>query len=478
LAGALGCLLARVTAPLLLTVLSTDDNPVRFVLGIDSRVLFFCIGVSTLGALFFGLFPALQGSRTQPIHALRASSGQAGKLRLGRFFLSVQVACAFCLVMVGAAFLFSLLNLFRVNPGFDPRNVAVLGIATERPDTSPDPFTWSESHPGEITRLRNRMFQLQTSVARQPRVQAAALAWWPIFGGGGWSQQVIIPGKGASEQEEIFYRVSPGYFAALRTPFLAGRDFEAQDSESRNPTPAIVNSAFARKYFNSLDVLGRAFSYPIRNATEREQIVGVVDVAQYYDLRRRADPIVYLPLEGNAGFTLYVRSPLNLATVVRLVDREAKAAGSGMRVRDVTTLQTIVGNTLLREKLLAGIGGTFAFFGLLLAAIGLFGLLSYSVGRRTKEMGIRAALGAQRAEIIALVLRDAALLLGRGLIFGFAAALAIMTAFRSLLFGIQKADPVVIPTAIGIFLVTAMLAAGLPALRAATVDPMIALREE
>jgi predicted permease len=478
LAGAVACLVARVTAPLLVTALSTAENPVRFALAIDSRVLLFCTAVSTLAALSFGLVPALQGSGIQPINALRSSTGQAGKLRLGKFFVTVQVACAFCLVMVGASFLFSLANLFRVNPGFDARNVAVLGIITEKRDRSGDAVEWSATHPGEIKPLRNLMFRLQNDVASQPGIQSAALAWWPILEGGGWSQQVIIPGKGPSQQEEIFYRVSPGYFQTLRTPFLAGRDFEARDTDARDPAPAIVNLAFARKYFNSIDVLGRDFSYPFLNSPVRERIVGVVADAQYYDLRKSPDPIVYLPMEGNAGFTLYVRSVLSLGTLVRAVDREGRAVGSGTRVREVTTLETLVGNTLLREKLLAGIGGAFAFFGLLLAAIGLFGLLSYSVGRRTKEIGIRAALGAQRFEIIGLVLRDMGVLLGGGLAVGLAAALAIMTVFRSLLFGIQKVDPVVIPTAIALFLVTSVLAAGLPARRAATVDPISALREE
>jgi ABC-type antimicrobial peptide transport system permease subunit len=161
-----------------------------------------------------------------------------------------------------------------------------------------------------------------------------------------------------------------------------------------------------------------------------------------------------------------------------MVDRHAHTIGSGMRVREVTTLETIVGNTLLREKLLAAVGGAFAFFGLLLAAIGLFGLLSYSVGRRTKEIGIRAALGAQRSELIWLVLKDVVGLTGGGLVAGLAGALAVMSLFRSLLFEIRVADPFVMATAMGLFLVTGLLAASLPAHRAATVDPMLALREE
>jgi ABC-type antimicrobial peptide transport system permease subunit len=206
--------------------------------------------------------------------------------------------------------------------------------------------------------------------------------------------------------------------------------------------------------------------------------VGVASDAHYYDLRHSADPMVYLPTEGEDGFTLYVRSPLPLGVLVHVVDRDAHTIGSGMRVREVSTLETIVGNTLLREKLLAAVGGAFAFFGLLLAGIGLFGLLSYSVGRRTKEIGIRAALGAQRSEVIWLVLKDAGALINGGVVIGLAAALAMLSMFRSLLFEIRATDPFVIGTAITLFLVTGLLAASLPAHRAASVDPIRALREE
>lgn len=464
-AGGVGWLLARAIGPLLVNLLSSENDPVQFALDIDTRVLFFCIGVSTLSAVLFGLVPAWRASGVQPMRSVRSSAMQTGKLHLGKIFVSIQVACAFCLVMVGGAFLFSLGNLLRVNPGFDAKDVAVLGITTDS-GKKPEPAA------------RELMFDLQSRVAREGGIQAAALAWWPIFQSRGLSKQVIIPGKGPSEQEEIFYRVSPGYFAALRTPLLAGRDFEARDSNAREPAPAIVNEAFARKYFNSMTVLGQEFSYRSAKSLVREVIVGVASDAHYYDLRKGADPIVYQPLEGTSGFTLYIRSPLAPGSVARIVNRETRAIGSGMRVREITTLDTIVGNTLLREKLLAGVGGTFAFFGLILAAIGLFGLLSYSVGRRTKEIGIRAALGAQRIEIVSLVLKDVSGLMSGGLIVGLVAALAIMTIFRSLLFGIRKADPIVTGTAILLFLVTGLIAAFLPARRAATVDPISALREE
>ncbi len=465
LAGGLGWLLARAGAPLLVRLLSIESNPVQFALAIDTRVLLFCTGVSALSAVLFGLIPAWQASRTQPMTSLRSVAGQAGKLRLGKIFVTIQVACAFGLVMTGAAFLFSLGKLFQVNPGFDARNVAVLNITNEA-GKKPEEARWA------------LVFELQRRVAGQTGVVSAALAAWPIFLNAGWDQRIILPGKGPSERQEIFYRVSPDYFATMRTPLLAGRDFQPGDSGPANPGPAIVNAAFARRYFGSVDVLGSSFAHQFGSSLLYKTIVGVAADAYYFDLRRGAEPIVYLPPEGSNGFTLYVRSSLSLGPLARLVEREAQATGSGMRVREVTTLETLVGNTLLREKLLAGVGGTFAFFGLLVAAIGLFGLLSYSVGRRTKEIGIRTALGARRKEVVWLVLKEAGGLVNGGLLIGFAGALAAMNVFRSLLFEIRAGDPFVIGTAVALFLVTGALAASLPAHRAASVDPIRALREE
>ncbi|HEX4807853.1 MAG TPA: ABC transporter permease, partial [Bryobacteraceae bacterium] len=318
LAGAAGWLLARAIAPLLVHMLSTQNDPVQFILPLNSRVLFFAIGVSTVSAVFFGLLPAWQASSTQPMFSLRASSGQAGKLRLGKAFVSVQVACAFCLILVGGAFLFTLGNLLRVNPGFDPRNVALVSITTEA-GKKPEP------------EQRELMSQLQRRVASQAGITGAALAMWPIFDGAGWSEQIMIPGKAPSDREEIFYRVSAGYFSTLRTPLLAGRDFTLRDGPNTEPIPAIVNEAFARKYFPGQDPLGKEFGRPGEHSAVRHLIVGLASDTHYYDLRRSVDPIVYLPMEGQSWFSLYVRSPLSVGSVVRVVDREAQAIGSGTR---------------------------------------------------------------------------------------------------------------------------------------------------
>ena len=239
--------------------------------------------------------------------------------------------------------------------------------------------------------------------------------------------------------------------------------------------PTIVNRAFARRYFGSEAVLGREFR---RDDGVLHQIVGLAANSHFGDLRGGPEPVAYMPMKPPVAFTLYVRSTLDAGSVAKMVEREARALGLGMRVRDVTTLEALVGSTILKERLLAAIGGAFAFLSLLLAAIGLFGLVNYSVTRRTKEIGIRAALGARRGPLYGLVLKDLIGMMAGGLAGGLAGSLVLMQLARSLLFGIQPADPQVIGTGVAIFLGAAAIAGGLPARRAAAIDPVAALRHE
>jgi hypothetical protein len=292
---------------------------------------------------------------------------------------------------------------------------------------------------------------------------------------------------------------SPRYFATMQLALLAGREFEQRDRDYQHngppaqvvdnapaqkyfgnedpttgPRPVIVNKAFAQRYYGNENPLGKVFRSPDRG----HEIIGVVANAPYGSLREGPQPIVYFIVRGTNYVALYVRTKLDLGSVVKMVQREAEAIGHGTRIRDVTTLDSLIGNTLLSEKLLAGIGGVFAFLGLLLAAIGLFGLLNYSVTRRTKEIGIRAALGARAPSLVVLVLKDLVTLIAGGLAAGLACSLALMTFARSLLFGVRPSDPVVMITGAAVFLAAALIAGGLPASRAATIDPMVALRHE
>ncbi len=456
-AGLCGWAWANAAAPALVTLVSTKANPVRFDLALDTRVLLFCAAICAVSAMVFGLLPAWQATSTGPMFALRHASGQAGRLRMGRLFVGAQVAFAFCLVTAGAGFLFSLRNLAAVDTGFDPRGVTVLTM----------------NNTASRDRQLALMQQIEMRAAALPGVKGVAAAWMAMFSGARRAQRVVLPGQAPSERQETFYRVSPGYFATLRTPLLSGRDFTVSDNDDE-PVATIVNLAFAKRYFGSESVLGREFR---RDDGVLHQIVGLAANSHFGSLRNGPEPIAYMPMKPG-GFTLYVRSTLDAGSVAKMVEREAEQLGSGLRVRDVTTLESLVGSTLLRERLLASIGGAFAFLGLILAGIGLFGLLNYSVARRTREIGIRAALGAQRLPIYCLVLKDLGGMIAGGLIVGLAGSLGLMRFTQSLLFGIRMADPLVIGTAAAVFLGMAIIACVLPAHRAAAIDPVVALRQE
>jgi predicted permease len=467
LAGVAGWLIARLAAPAVVSLLATSGDPYRFVLALDSRVLFFCAAISAVATLLFGMLPAWHASGTQPMQVLRGVASHGGRLRLGRLFVSIQVAFAFCLVMAGACFLFSLKNLRAVDTGFDPHQLALFSISNELPDKDP--------------RRLDLLLQVRNRVAALPGVQAAAVAPWAVLEGSTWTDQIFLPGKPPSEREEIFYPVSSGYFPTMRMRMLAGRDFAPRETQEDPVIATVVNMAFVRMYFNSEDpaaALDKTFQRSSRPRMVNHRIVGVVADSLYSSLRKAPAPMVYMPLNGDRYFSLHVRSGLDLPSLTRLVEREAAAVGSGTRLREVTTLETLIGNTLLRERLLAVIGGTFALLGLVLAAIGLFGLLNYSVARRTREIGIRSALGAQRGEIVMLVGKDLAGMVGGGLLTGLVASLGLITLVRSLLFGIRAIDPLVIGSATAVFALVALMAGAFPAGRAAAVDPVVALRSE
>jgi predicted permease len=461
LASGLGWMFASAAAPWIVTLLSTDSDPVRFALAMDTRVLLFCAGICTATALIVGVLPAWHGAGVRAMSAATPGSGEARRVFLGRLFVSVQVAFVFCLVVAGAGFLFSLHKLSTVDMGFDPAHVTVL---TMRSDLGP------KQDGLKLTQ------QLQRQVSMLPNVHGAAVGWWAIFGDSRRAEQIVLEGRPPSERQETFYRISPGYFATLRTPLLEGRDFDVRDNDGIQPIPTIVNRAFARRYFGGEPVLGQEFQRRTDNA--RHLIVGVAADAYYSDLRDGLQPVVYFPMKPPRLFTLYVRSTLDPGSVMRLVEQETRAAGPGLHVVEVTTLETLIGNTLLKEKLLAGVGGMFASLGLVLVAIGLFGLLSYSVVRRTKEIGIRAALGARRPALISLVLKELFGMMAGGLTAGLLGSLALMRLVHSQLFGIATVDPVVMAAAAAVFLLTTSVAVVLPAYRAATMDPMVALRQE
>ncbi|HKE26202.1 MAG TPA: ABC transporter permease [Bryobacteraceae bacterium] len=489
IAGVLGWALAQAAAPVLVAMLSDRANPVRFALSMDTRVLLFCAAVSAAAAAIFGVLPAWQASAAKPLRELHGLRTEARKLRLGRAFVGVQVAFAFLLIVGGASFLFSLRNLLAVDTGFNPHNVVVINVSTQLNDITQKP------------ELNVFLDELQRRVEGRPGIQGAAVGHaGGLFEGSHTSMEVIVPGRPRPDRQEYTMPASPRYFATMQLRLLAGREFEQRDRDyqysgpparivndapaekyfgnedpAMGPRPVIVNQAFVQKYYGDENPLGKVF---VTTNGGRREIIGVVGNAPYGSLREGPQPIVYFVVRGTNFVALYIRTKMDTGSVVRLVERETEAMGHNTRIRGGTTLDTLIGNTLLREKLLAGIGGTFALLGLMLAAIGLFGLLNYSVTRRRKEIGIRAALGARASSLVLLVLRDLAWLIAGGLAAGLGCSLVLMSVVRSLLFGVGAVDPAVLITAAAVFFAATLIAGGLPAGRAAAIDPMVALREE
>ncbi|HKD04605.1 MAG TPA: ADOP family duplicated permease [Bryobacteraceae bacterium] len=458
-AGVVGWIASRIAAPLLATMVSTHSNPVSLDFTIDFRLIIFPALTGGLAAAIAGLMPAWFGTHQGPASSLRDAGRATGSVRIGRVLVAIQVAFAFSLVMPGIAFLYSLRNLTNLDPGFNSSRATVLTIVGNERDR---------------TRQMELLRQTQSKVASLSGVQSAAAAWMPVLSGARRAQRVLTPRRQKTSSEVTFYRVSPGYFATLETPLLAGRDLTLHDNDDE-PVPTVVNRAFASTYFGTDSVLGKEFR---RDDGALHLIVGLAANSHFVDMRTGPEPIAYMPMKPTRAFTLYVRSTMDSNTVARTVERELKALGGGLRVRDEVALGAIVENTMLKERLLAILGGSYAVLGLALAAVGIFGALNYSVTRRTSEIGVRGALGAGQFAIYRLVGADIATALGLGLLAGLASALVLMRVARTLLFQVGPADPLVAGAALAILAGVAAIAGGVPAWRAANIDPVSALRHD
>jgi len=320
--------------------------------------------------------------------------------------------------------------------------------------------------------------QLLEEVRSIPQVEAAATTTNILIDGGSWSLGVRA---GSVEDVSKFTWVSPGHFKTLETPLLAGRDFSETDTAT-SPKVAIVNQTFVRRVFGGVNPIGRTFrtspepNYP---ATEY-QIVGVIKDTRYYNLRDQPPPMSYAPADqfpAGSASAMYIRSSAPLAALSSAIQRRLTASHPelGMEFR---VFQKQIEDTLMRERLMAALSGFFGALAVLLATIGLYGVIAYLVVRRRNEIGIRMALGASRAQVVGLIMKDAALLVAIGVAIGAVCSLALAQTAASLLFGLKTYDPLTFLAAALALAAVAGLGSYLPARRASRLDPMTALRYE
>ncbi|MEO8677487.1 MAG: FtsX-like permease family protein [Vicinamibacterales bacterium] len=473
--AAAGLLVAGWGSRALVAMLSTRTNLVSLDLSLDWRVFAFTAGIGILTGLLFGVAPALRGTSLSPADALRAHSrgiiSGGGRLNLGHALVALQVALSFVLVFGSTLFVRTLVGLTTQPMGFQSSQVLIGNIDLRRT--------------GVDEKGRFPIFaQVRDAVANAPGVQAAAASFVTPVSNSTWNLRIAVPGYEGSERDRIamFNGLTQEYFTALGTPLLAGRDFSAADSATA-PRVAVVNEAFAKKYFKGQNPVGRTFV--IEGGGPRPdrplEIIGLVANAKYLTLREQPEPTMYgsMPQEErvNSSVRLVVKAS-GAPLAARAAVLQAIANVNKEIVVDLKTLDEDLGAAVIQERLIASLSAFFGGLALLLAALGLYGVMSYSVTRRKNEIGIRMALGAEPDTVIRLVLGHVAFITVAGLIVGAAAAIGTGRFINTLLYNLAASDTtMIVVTAITLALAAA-IAGYLPARRAARIDPMVALRED
>ncbi len=469
----LGALLAQVVSRFLVSSLSTDRDAVFLDLSPDWRVLGFATGVAALTCLLFGLTPAMRATRIAP-GAVMKSSGRgltAGRERfsLRRALVVVQVALS--LVLVAGALLFSrsLKKLITVDTGFRQEELLIARVGFGRLNVAPD------------RRLSYRS-ELLERIKAVPGVEAATdMDTVPLTGGGRGNNVWLAGGNAEQKINASFNRVGPEYFKTLQVTLLSGRDFSAYDS-GNTPKVAIVNETFARLLHEANPVGHRVVVEETPSEPETAyEIVGLVRDTKFEELREEPIPIVYLTSgqdpQPSQGRQFLIRSNLPQADVTAAVNHALNEINPAMDI-SFQWFKTMVEESVLRERLMATLSGFFGVLALLLASIGLYGILSYGVASRTNEIGIRMALGAKSRDVLSLILREAFLLVLIGVAVGLPTVFVATRFASTLLFGLSPTDPLSLFLAGLLMLGVALVAGYFPARRATKVDPLVALRYE
>jgi putative ABC transport system permease protein len=470
--AAAGLMLSHWLTALLFSFVPQLPVPVSVQVQTDWRVLSFAVATSFVAAVLSGLAPALQASSGDLIPALKTEStgGGSHKLRLRNAFVVAQIAMSLVLIVGAGLFLRALQHAATIQPGFDARNVDVVSL-----DLS---MAGYKKGTGE-----GFARELLTRIAALPSVESASLANdLPLngnrFGLGDFRVPGFQPPSGQDYPRADWDIVEPGYFRTLRMPIIRGRDFDAHDSAA-GPLVAIVNAPFVTRFWPGQDGLGKQIEVDRDNAKAMMTIVGVTGDARLVDLTEAAEPMIYVPMAQNyiARVNLVIRTADGrpVANDVRTILR---SMNPNLPITEASTLEQVTALTLVPQRVAAAVAGSLGLVALLLAAIGIYGVTAYAVSRRTREIGIRIALGADRRAVMALVLRQGLVLAVIGVAIGVVVAAAGSQVVESLLVGVRGLDAIAFVGSCVVFAVVSIVATYVPARRAIQVEPTVALRND
>ncbi len=482
--GVAGLLLAYWADNFLLKTFLSADNDTVISAAPDARILAFTFGVTLLTSLLFGLLPAIQASRADVAPTLKDQAGAViggGSVLLRKILVIAQVTLSLLLLIGAGLFLRTLMNLRDLGPGFRTDRLMAFDV-----DPSLNGY--------KIERLMAYYQDLTARLTSIPGVTSVGMSAVRILEENEWDSSMTVEGYQAKEGESpepYMNMITPNYFAAMGVPILRGRDFTMHDTtqlkhgpEPDNfvPSTVMINESFVRKFFQGRDPIGRHVGFGSDPGTKTDmEVIGVVKDIKYTSVRDEIPPQAFIPLYGNSranGMTVYVRSSGDPKQVMSSIRREVHSLDPNVPLYSMRTEDEQLDASLRTERLISSLCSVFGFLATLLAVVGLYGVMAYTVSRRTREIGIRVALGAARSSVINMVMREVLLLIGLGVLIGVPLSIGLSSLVRSQLFGLVPHDPITIGFASALLALVAAFAGFVPAMRASRIDPMRALRYE